>query len=207
MASSCENRRCRHQWWQIRWTDRDHLMLYRGLTSTEGADAPGHHLIRQSQVTLPAGSHRGLRCAWLQQTRPSQQGILKADFKQKILNAVTQSLKELWQEENKTVIVLVTCLFVHDSFPVLPPFRLYLRDTHLQMSPSRFLLGLTLLMPPSAPLPFLPINRTWLCLGWPCAQHRKLISQPPLWLGWPRDMVLVNKMYKENAEWSFRRAL
>ena len=143
MASSCENRRCRHQWWQIRWTDRDHLMLYRGLTSTEGADAPGHHLIRQSQVTLPAGSHRGLRCAWLQQTRPSQQGILKADFKQKILNAVTQSLKELWQEENKTVIVLVTCLFVHDSFPVLPPFRLYLRDTHLQMSPSRFLLGLT----------------------------------------------------------------
>lgn len=38
------------------------------------------------------------------------------------------------------------------------------------------------------PLPFLPESRTWLCLGWPCGQPGKLISQPPL-LDWGGHMT------------------
>lgn len=152
--------------------DKDHLILHQDLTTTEGADSldTACWLLAETWVTSPAGSHQVLCYPWLWPNQTSPTGIPEDDFL-KILNAVTQSLKELWQKENKTVIVLATCLFV------IPPFR-YVSQRHiLQITSPGFLLWLTLLMPPNGHSP-LPPHKQNLCLGWQCAQVRKLISQP-----------------------------
>lgn len=80
-----------------------------------------------------------------------------------------QSLKELWQKENKIVMVLVICLSVCDAFSLS---ALYLRDTSLQRTPPRFLLW---------NLP--PRKKNVAVFGMAVVRPGKLISQPLLQQG------------------------